>query len=227
MTCWMLGADLPSPPALERWLFEQPIPVAAGFVVLGAAMLVAMQRRGRLHAGAVMAAACALLSAAVFIGAMLITTTREELTERTRRWVARAVAADADGAGADLDDHIVLASGGEVIKAATKDDLLDVVRGMHAMKLHEWSQRARGAEADGGGGGGRTQVTVKAVTEITGDAPWYSTWEFTWRRSGASDWRITRLECLTVYGRAPQMSWYDQARRLLPRGPRPKGTDAD
>src|SRR5262245_3222985 len=85
---------LPSPPFLEHYLLEDPIPLA--LILLGAAVvtLFVLNRKGKLRRGVAIGAALALAAAGVWALASIVSTNRERAADATDRLVGAAARVD-------------------------------------------------------------------------------------------------------------------------------------
>lgn len=218
-----LASEIPSPPALERWFLEQPLPAVIALVLLGAVALFVHHQRARTSRGLLFLAVSIIAAAGVFTLATVVTTRREEVSARTTSLLSSIERADAKTVGEMLDDPLVIASAGAEIDGFNRDTFLAVVAGFKTFRVQEMSFRPRGAAIQGPTVA-RAQTTIRAA--VAGDAqPFYSTWEFTWRLSGEKVWKLTRLECLTIYGKPPSTSWASFARQAVS-SPSVGGVDA-
>lgn len=206
-------ADLPPAPAFDRWVLEQPIPLAAVCFVMGVAAAIALHRRGELKRGLIGGASLALLGAAVLTAGFVVETPRERLRGLTSEFVRRVFAADGDWASAHLSDSLVVASAGDEYTSLGKEQLVASIRNFAMFGAREWSQKSRGSTIDGDGIG-RTQTTLKVRAGYIGDQMLPSTWEFTWRRGPGDEWKVSRLECVTMWGQPPRFDWEQSARNI-------------
>lgn len=204
---YALAADLPPAPAWERWVLEQPIPLAVAFVAVGVIlMIVSMQRdqarRGVICFGVSLVAGAALLG----VGAA-VQTDREAMTRETWRLVHAVTRSDVSTVDQLLDDRLVIASAGSAIPGEIgKPQALDTVRGFEWFKIDEWSYRPNGAVLDGPNAG-RTQAIIRVRSSTLETTLIPMTWEFTWARLPDDTWKVTRLEFLSIWGRKPPESW--------------------
>lgn len=206
----MLATDLPTPPPFDRWVLEQPIPVAAICVLAGAAVFVALVRRGQTRRGLLGCTVLTIMGLGALAAGYLIETPRETLSRLTSRFVSSVFAADADWAGEHLADSLVVASAGTVYLSLGKKELVDSIRNFEMFRTREWSAKIRGASIDGESVG-RTQSTIKVAAGFIGNLTLPSTWEFTWRRGPDGKWTISRLECISMWGQPPTMNWEREA----------------
>jgi len=212
----MLGADLPSPPAWERWILEQPIPAAVMLVVFGLILFFILAQRGQLRHGMIAGVSGIALGVVVLVIGYSVTTTREHLRSLTDEWLVDVFAADSAGAGALLSEQLTAASSGRILDGFSKPQMVAIINGFDGFRVREWDTKFRGAVIDGDGIG-RTQVTLRVVGGFTQNAMMPSTWEFTWRRATDGSWRMTRLECLSLWGQQPPSNWHEEARRFTGR----------
>lgn len=209
----LFATDLPAPPAFERWVFEQPIPLAAACLAAGIGISIALSRRGETRRAILAGLLFATLSATVFLTGLFTTTTRERLTELTSEFIRRVIAADADWASEHIADSLIVVSAGEGYVGFGKPQLVDTIRGFDYFRTEEWHEKPRGAAIDAEGLA-RTQTTVRIKAGYLQSQMIPSTWEFTWNRTNEDRWLLTRLECLTMWGQPPKINWERDARSL-------------
>lgn len=205
-------ADLP-PPFFERWVLEQPIPLAVVLAAAAAVVMAALVRRGRGRAGAVAAGVLLVLAGGVLLLGYVVRTPRERLADLTVEFVQRCFASDRAGVSERVDSGLIVASAGEAFTRFAKAELVALVGNFHALRVRDWRGRGMGAAMEAPDLG-RTRFTLRVRTDFLGDQPMPSTWEFTWRRSGEGEWRLIRLECLTMWGRPPTRDWETDALRF-------------
>jgi len=213
MVTLILGADLPAPPAWERWILEQPIPAAVALTAVGVVLFFILGQRGQVRQGVMAAVGGVVLGLGVLAIGMFVTTTREHLRAQTEEWLTHVFAADAENAAPTLSEQLTAASAGRILEGFNKPMMVSIISGFDGFRVKEWDKKFRGAVIDGDGIG-RTQVTLRVVGGFTNSGMMPSTWEFTWRRSGDGTWHITRLECLSLWGQTPPSNWHEQARRF-------------
>lgn len=207
------AADLRDPPFIDRWVLEQPWAAAAVVFVAGSLLFWALQRRSQGRAGLVGLLTAALAAAGILAAGLLIETDRELLARRTTELVAAVAAGDTVTADRLLSDGLVTLSAGDEISGFGKPEVMAVVRGFDGLGLTKWSQKPAGAGMDNRTVG-RTRVTVK-VEEAGGEKVFLpSTWEFAWVKHNDGSWKVSRVECLTMFGRPPSPSWAGEARRM-------------
>lgn len=208
-----IAAELPPAPAVERWVLEQPWPLAVALGALGVGIFMAMNRRGETRRGLAFGGAFAALGVAAVMLGTLFETTREHVAQLTDRLIDSVFAQDAEWAGHHLADGLVVASAGEIYDGFGKPELLATIRGFAAFRTEQWSRKLRGAALDGEGVA-RTRATIKVKARFTGSIELPSTWEFTWRRTGDERWVLVRLECLSIWGQPPTYNWERDARSI-------------
>lgn len=208
-----LLAELPPPPAFDRWVLEQPLPLAAVCFFVAVAVVIALRRRGELKRGLIGGAILAFTGAGVLAAGMLVETPRERLSFLTAEFIRRVFAADAEWAEKTLSDPLMIASAGQVFDSMGKEQLLATIRNFEAFGTREWTQKSWGSAIDGEYSG-RTQATIRVSARYLGNQTLPSTWEFTWRLGRDGEWVITRIECLTMFGQPPRMNWERDARNI-------------
>lgn len=223
----LLLSDLPPAPPFDRWVLEQPVPLAAACLIAAFAVMVILQRRGDTKRGLIGGGVLVLVGVAVLATGMLIQTPRERLTRLTSEFIRRVFAADAVWAEATLADALVIASGGQVYDTFGKEQLVATIHNFGAFDTREWAERPRGSAIDGEGLG-RTHSTIRVSAAYMGNQTIPSTWEFTWRRPHPKDsWQVTRIECLTMFGRPPRYNWERDARMIANSKPGAGGLKPD
>lgn len=153
---------LPEPPALERYLFEQPWMPLGVLVLVALVSFFAMQHRGQAKQGGVIAGICLVLAGGLALLATLVETSRE----RARLATEGLVTAVAEGDGATLRRE--LTADARVFHArapavgVSRDDIADFVSrnfsstGMYRVTDRKIEQFQAAELADG-----RVQVQVK------------------------------------------------------------------
>jgi len=213
---WLAQASgLPKPDALDRFLFEQPLPAAAAAFALGVFLLVGMNRRGRAGRGTAALAVCVAIGGGIWLAGALVTTEREMIQARTLRVVDATI--DADGAAvrgltaSDL-EFSTINSGAVTLD---RELFLSAVASFDEMGISSHVRSIRGASVDGPHVG-----RVDCFVRVSGSGGLYgggitpSVWRFHWRKTDAGQWLLYRLECLSMFGREPGRNTLDWARRL-------------
>jgi len=209
----LAAADLRDPSFVDRWVLEQPWATASVLLVAGVLLFWALQQRAKAGRGLVALALGALLAAGVVIAGTLIETDRERLTRQTTELVSAVAASDTATADRLLSDGLITLSAGEEVSGFGKPEVMAVVRGFDGFGLTRWTQQYAGAGMDNRTVG-RTRVTVK-VEEAGGQKVFLpSTWEFAWVKHNDGTWKVSRIECLTMFGRPPSRSWVGEARQM-------------
>lgn len=215
-----LASDLPSPPAWERWILEEPLMAAGALLVCGLIGLVVMNQRGRLKAGLGLLVGLAAAGGVVLGVGTAVQTDRETLEQVTERLILAVTNSDVATADELIHERLVIASAGTVVPGAfTKADALSAVKGYAWFRIDEWSQRPDGAVMDGPNVG-RTRSVVRAKSSFYGDSTFIpTTWEFTWERGAGDRWRLTRVEMVSMWGQQPPQGWARMARAAAAAGP--------
>lgn len=222
----LLVSELPPPPPFDRWVLEQPLPLAVACIVAGLAVAWTLRDRGDVRRGVIGGSLLVLFGAGVLAAGFLIETPREHLQKLTSEFVKRVFAADGDWTGAHLSDSLVVASGGEEYRNLGKEQLVASIRNFAMFRTREWSEKSRGSAMDGTEIG-RTESTLKVTAGYIGNQMLPSTWEFTWRRSPDDQWQISRLECISMWGSPPRMDWERAAINIAKMSPGTGGLKPD
>lgn len=192
---------LPSPPMLDRYLFEQPWPVGVGSAALGVlgATLV-LRRGGKVALAAVSVVAGALICGAVFVTAAMVETPREVIGARTRQLVDAVVSADTARTGALLASDVRLVYAGTSPAGLERGAILNRMEAFRngPLSVRQHSIRRMQAHMDGAQIG-RTQVQVMVEPEAT-RFPTYSWWRLDWRQEPDGEWRVFWIESLAIDG---------------------------
>ena len=216
----LLGADLPSPPAWERWILERPLATAVALAICGVIGLIVMNQRGRLKAGLILLVALCAAGGVVWGIGAAVETDREAIEHATERLILAVTNSDVQTADQMIHDRLVIASAGAVLPGGfTKADALAAVQGYKWFRIDEWTQRPDGAVMDGPNTG-RTRSVVRAKSSFYGDSTFIpTTWEFTWGRGADGNWRVTRVELVSMWGQHPPEGWARMARSAAAAGP--------
>ncbi len=218
LAAFVLAAELPSSSGFQRWVLEQPEPLALALVAAGVAGFVALNRRSARGMGALLLGLGVTLAAGLWLVGFLIQTDRERLAEVTARLIRAVPASDAKGVDALLAPEVVVASSGQVVtRRFGRREILGAVAGFAWFKIDEWYQRPDGAALDGPNSA-RTRAVVRVRSSYYDSTLIPMTWEFTWRRVAPptrddAGWRLARMEMLTMWGREPTARWPDLALR--------------
>lgn len=195
-------APLRSPPALEHYLFEQPLPLAIGLLAAGVAARIILARAGRDGLGRAIGWAGLALGMGAYVAASLIATPRERLMRATRDLIKAGATPDLPALERVLEPQVSLGFG-EVRSAkmerAALGRLIERVHGR--VEIRDWSLQETQAEIVGPGIG-RTQARVRVESRV-----WYPSvtwWRIDWRKDPSTgEWRAETLTCLLIDGRQP------------------------
>lgn len=199
--------DLPSPPLMERFLFESPWALAGLLVVLGVAAFVYLNARRRARQGLLAGGACIALGVGVLLVAGIVTTKREELLRESRVLFDALAKADARTVERLLGPAASAGAAGALRNDLTRQELLDLVRdaqdaggeyrvageriGVQDYRIRE----VRGALVSDTIG--RSQINV-VITPTNGTiTPTW--WEMDWDWIDGA-WRLRRLDLVWVAG---------------------------
>lgn len=207
-----------NPPSATSGLFEYYVlehPVLGMLAVLLVGLIAAevLRRKGRAKPALwTLAAAIAIGAAMVVIGER-VETPRERVTAATRSFIDAVTSANVAAAEPHLSPRINFRTDGRVNSTLDRDWLLSVIRGLaSAFKSHSLEVLDINLTNDAQS----AQVQFRSRAEFTGSSGggWGlvpSTWEVTWRRDatakGDAPWRITGIECITIYGKPATSEW--------------------
>lgn len=187
-------APLPKPPALERYLFEQPLPT---MVVLSAGAVVAIvvfHRRAQLRRGLLIAGACLALAAGAYALAQAVVTEREILQRESVELVRHVTRADLPRLERVLHPDVTLVANTRAWGELDRRGILGRVNGL----LKTADLRAGVLENQAvldGPNVGRTQLRVRVQDPNYIDLAW---WRIDWRREPNGYWRVVRIERLAA-----------------------------
>lgn len=194
--------SLPAPGPIDRWLLEQPLPLAVGLVLLGLAGLLIARGAGRGRLGVALAVAGVALGAAAVLVGRGVVTEGERLTRATHELIDAAARADTAALEGMLTEDVGLRTAGDIAGAvpttASRRRVLDRVEAYlgSRYRLGEWSARSLSASVDGANVA-RTQALVSVRLEEGGFAN-QSWWRIHWTRRGDGPWRAFELEPLWI-----------------------------
>lgn len=189
---------LPEAPLLDILLFEQPWILSLPLGVVAIVALFLMNARARLGRGLIIAGSLALLAAAVWVCAALVTTPREHIRRSTRILVDAVASADMPATDAILAPDVRIRYRG--FEAPSRPALLLAIeramgpRGQY--HLSSWRIAEIQATIDGPGLG-RSQVLVRATHAQT--AVPASAWVvLKWEREADGRWLCFAVEPIDV-----------------------------
>jgi len=175
----------------ERFVLEQPWPLASLLVL--AAVVVYLKARGRVRVVAPVLLLLAL--AGVFAASELVTTAGEQIRASTRRLVAAVVGMNVNAVSAELDPSARLFSHWHN-SGVGKDDILAEVEnrfrngGEYAIKEHDIIELSSSRD---GTRVGRALVKVRVIS-ATGNVPVFSWWLLDYRRTDDGHWLVVQME---------------------------------
>lgn len=184
---------LPSPPLIERFLFEQPLMPVMVLAVIAIVAAVAFARLGRRRRGLLVAGVLAAIAGGVYVTASLVTTQRERLLEQTEALIGAAATLDIATLQGLLSEDARLATSGDIARVLPsidgRADIIDQAeRSLRGQaRISDWQIRDRQATIDGPNVG-RTLVRVG----VDGDAfsrTHYSWWRLDWEMGPDGQWR--------------------------------------
>ncbi len=189
---------LPSPPLLERFLFEQPLLPVIVLAVLAIVAAIAFARLGQRRRGVLVASVLAVLAGAVFATAALITTERERLLERSEELIGATAAVDTTALERMLSEDARLQTSGDIERVLASIDgrgeIIDQAQSRlrHRFQINEWQILDRQATIDGPNVG-RTLVRV-GVDSDSFSRTHYSWWRLHWELDADGQWRCFEIE---------------------------------
>jgi hypothetical protein len=193
---------LPTPPLLERLLFEQPLIPVAALAVLAIIAAIAFARRNQRRRGLIVAAALAAAAAGLALLATLVTTDREVLLERTQALIAATAAVDTTPLTDLLSEDASLRTAGSIARVLpdieTRGEILARAEGelRGRYRISSWEILDRQATLDGPNVA-RTQVRV-GVEADQFSRTHYSWWRLHWERDPSGQWRCFEIEPLWI-----------------------------
>ncbi len=199
---------LPPGPALERWIFESPIPTAALLVGLGLVALFVLQRAKKPRVGMTALGLSLVLGASVYIAGETTVTPREAVRTNTQSFIDAMAAGDPQAARALLGEGFTMVASGQLYDRLSAGELADLAPTIDAAIE---SHRIRNLSASSEGTNvARTRFDLTVSADGT---PFPSGWEFSWRRVGEG-WQVIRIECLHLWNRAPGRLFDEGVRSL-------------
>lgn len=206
--------NLPEPPPLpeasllERYLFEQPIPLTLLFVVAGGICWTVLNSRARLKQAWRALWCCLGLGALVVVVSFLVTTSREKVMEATASLVRAVSRADATATGSLLasDARLYFTEGGigverDVIIARVGKDFAQ--GGMYHLQDCSILERRAGVI---GSGLAVCQVRVRSTPSVSG-GPIFSWWRVDYEQGTDGVWRVKGIMMLSNSLGAGMRGW--------------------
>jgi hypothetical protein len=199
---------LPSAPFVERMLFEEPVGLVSGLVLLAVVLWVVFNRRGKARQGAALATGAMVLVGGVWLLAHSVKTEREQMAEATVALVDATARVDTAAMARILASDAHLNTGYSIPDVSAVRDGLDregiIAAAERALERHPIKDHSvKEVQAESlGPGSGRTQVRVLATLEAFG-FPHTSWWRIRWRREGEV-WRAVAIEPLDIPGLTPR-----------------------
>jgi len=164
---------LPQPPALERYLFEQPWMPLAALILVGLVCFFALNHRGQARKGGVVAGVCLVFAGGLVALATLVETPRERARAATDMLIGAVATGDGDTLRRELTPDARVFHARAPAAGVSRDDIADFVSryfaptGMYRVSDRKIEQFQAAALE-----GGRVQVLVKVrVTSPAAQLP--------------------------------------------------------
>lgn len=208
---WAQPPPLPDPPAIEVWLFEQPL-ISAG-LALGAGALVwfVFRAKGKPRQGALAGGGLAALAIVLGVAGSAVETARERVAALSEDLLAAAREGDAAGLDGLLANDLALDVGGRGGDSGDKAFVLEAVGKLKEQAVID-AVRVRSPVSLDGPDAARSQVWVR--TGGTGFGPSLSWWMVSWRRQPDGQWRAHLIELLLLNGEKPRGMGEEMRRSL-------------
>jgi hypothetical protein len=193
---------MPEPPSVSpftRYLFENPIPLAAVAAVAAAWLVVSGLRRGDLRRAGI-GLAVALVGAGIVGLAALVVTSGERAKIVTRAFVDAVVGKDLVGAMNLVAERAALTLGSPTSEGVDRDTILSLV----SESARQFTVTSNRVTLRGFGESSEAGVAhLACVTQVEGGyGPTASEWVIRVARQPDGEWQIERLTWVRVNGRA-------------------------
>jgi hypothetical protein len=197
----------PTRDLIDYYILEHPVLGMLAAMLVGIVAAEILRRLGKGRAAAWTLVASAVLGAAIIVLGVRIETPRERVTAATRTFVEAVAAAKPGDVEKLLGDRVTFRTDGRVNSTLTRDWVVGVTRGLGgAFKSHSVEVQDVMLSNDATMAQTRFLSRAEFAYGSWGFVP--STWEFTWRRPPGTDaWRVTSIECLTIYGKPATGDW--------------------
>jgi len=194
-------AGLPAPSALERYVFESPMLLAAALITAAIITVVIFNARGKRRHGLLVGLVLVLSAAGVWVASALVQTPREALKLVARTLVASVAAGDSAALNGALAPDAALYSYFSPSGMA-RDEVLSTVetrfRPGGEYQVREYAILTMQAAIDSDDSG-RVQLKVRVVPEAT-RFPVLSWWLLEMQRQPNGEWRARGIAPLSISG---------------------------
>lgn len=198
---------------VEYYILEHPVLGALAVLLLGIVAAEVLRRLGRGRVALVSLAAAVVVGGLVMWAGASVETARERVTADTRGFVEAIAGARVGEVEDRLAPRVMFRTDGRVSATLDREWLLGVTGGLKGVfKSH--SLEVLDVVFTGTETSAQSRILSRAefASDSFGMIP--STWEFTWRRDGADGrWRVTSIECLTIYGKPATGEWINWGNR--------------
>ncbi|MBL8964191.1 MAG: hypothetical protein KF787_02955 [Phycisphaeraceae bacterium] len=187
---------LPSPPAIERYLFEDAWAIATPLAVAAAVAIFTLLRRQEGHRALVVGGVLAAIAAAVALTGWFVRTPREMVRENTRSMITAVADGDTNTLTRLIEPQARLVAAVAVAEADDREEILSRVRSYEAYRgsTRDLAILELQASQDGPNSA-RTQVLLRAWTS---NFPVFSWWRLDFRRGSDGSWACRRIELLWI-----------------------------
>lgn len=214
-----LANEMPAGSFIDRWVLEQPWPMALGLVGAAIAAVFVMSRRDEFRKGLVAGAGLALAGVIVLLTGLFITTTREHLYARGRAFVNAVVAGDSTAVGELLGTNVELAARGSPATDDGRALIQSVTEASDALGITNISYSPIGGVVDGPSlAQTRFVLRVSSSHRPYQGYPMTMTWNAGWTRAADGTWRIKSLDLVEFSDAVPSPELFRNWRSYTGRG---------
>lgn len=195
----------------DYYVLEHPVLGALAVVLAGLVTAETLRRFGRSRPAWLTFVLTFAIAAAVVVGGESVSTPREEMTRATHEFVTGIVQGKPETVSHLVSEKVLFRTDGRVNLRLDRSWLISVTSGLDgAFKSH--NMEIIDALTTNNGTTGQTRFLSRAEfsAENWGVIP--STWLLSWRQESGK-WRITAIECLTLFGKPASEEWVNWGNR--------------
>lgn len=200
--------DLAGPPLLERFFLVNPVPTALAALFVGVLLFEVLRRKRKEKLATVAFASGVGVATAILLIGIGVVTPYELARRATERFVDLAASGNRDAVEDMLTGRFELTLS-ESDASRDADWLLDRVEGLGRIVVsnrRKWRGGVMRLPRFA-----KTRMTLRTELNFSGVPDRYaSTWDFYWRRDSRGNWKLDRLEAISLVGQKPWHGWSDE-----------------
>lgn len=195
----------------EYYVLEHPVLGALAVLLLGLLTAEVLRRLGKARPAWLALMLTLAIGVAIVVGGNSVATPKEEMTRATTEFVTGVVKGQPEVVARYVSEKVLFRTDGRVNLRLDRAWLVSVTSGLDgAFKSHDLE--IIDALTTNNGASGQTRFLSRAEFSTENWGPIPSTWLLSWRQESGK-WKITAIECLTLFGKPASEEWVNWGNR--------------